>query len=165
MQHSGYGPPRGGGSRPGGGGGGGGAGVSAPRAKVVIHFDPGKDEAELYDTLAEKQALELEIRSNQLRKFFGEVKELYRRFEAATASCSPKEREDFYTAQIAPLFRMMRSKVAYARRTGGQSPLPAGFADFLDAAIGKVHNDGDFVRFVRHFEAVVGFMYGNGKVK
>lgn len=127
-------------------------------------FDPKRPESELFDTLAEQQADQLErINSSQLRRFFGEIKDLYRRFNALTAGKNDHEKQDIYRRLIEPLFKMVRSKVSYATRAG-QSKVPRSFAEFLEAGIAKVQNHEDYRRFVLHLEAVVGFMYGKGKV-
>lgn len=146
----------GGGARP--------AGGASSRAEVL--FDPAQPPAALYDELAEKQADAFSgVNSNQLRKFFGDVKDLYRRYTAMVSDKSEAQRDEIYQNHISPLFRMMRSKVAYATRPGGQSQLPGDFADFVSGGVAKVHSAQDFEKFVRHFEAVVGFMYGKEKVK
>jgi CRISPR type III-A-associated protein Csm2 len=137
------------------------------RTNVQVLFDPGKPDAELFDALAEKQAEQLQINSNQLRRFFGELKELYRQFNALVANEAgdEKKQEAVYRLKIEPRFKMIRSKVAYATRAGGQSKLPAEFAQFFQEGIQKVTDHRQFVRFVMHVEAVVGFMYGKGKVR
>jgi CRISPR type III-A-associated protein Csm2 len=136
------------------------------RTNVQVLFDPGKPDAELFDALAEKQADQLQINSNQLRRFFGELKELYRQFNALVASDADEEKkQEVYRLKIEPRFKMIRSKVFYATRAGGQSKLPAEFAQFLQEGIQKVADHRQFVRFVMHVEAVVGFMYGKGKVR
>jgi len=128
-------------------------------------FDPKRPESELFDTLAEQQADQLErINSSQLRRFFGEIKDLYRRFNALTAGKNDQEKKDIYRTHIEPLFKMVRSKVSYATRAG-QSKVPRSFAEFLETGIAKVQNPEDYRRFVLHLEAVVGFMYGKGKVE
>jgi len=134
-------------------------------SSVEVLFDPHKSDAELFDTLAEKQADQLEVNPNQLRRFFGEIKELYRRFNALVSGQPPEHAGDIYKKEIEPRFKMVRSKVAYATRPGGQSCLNRQFARFLLEGIQRVHNHRDFVRFVMHLEAVVGFMYGKGHVK
>ena len=152
-------------SRYGGGHGGGGA---PPRPAVTSGpplFDPAKSEVQLLDDLAEKQADSLEeINSSQLRRFFGEVKEHSRRLEALAAGGSDEDAQKIYARDIEPLFKMMRSKVAYASRMRGSASVPASFQAFLDHGIRKVGNVSQFRLFVRHFEAVVGFLYGKGKV-
>lgn len=129
-------------------------------------FDPEASTTELVDRLAEQQAERLAINSAQLRRFFGEIKDLYRRYNALAASAADApEQERIYHEQIEPMFKMIRSKVSYATRVGGQRKLPDEFAGFLSDAIAKVETADHFQRFVLHLEAVVGFMYGEGKVK
>lgn len=140
----------------------------APQAGGVPPlFDPSKPPAELFDSLAEKQAEQFQasVKSSQLRRFFGEVKDLYRQLEALTAGVGDQtEHARIYREQIEPRFKMVRSKVSYAGRPGGQAKIPAEFASFLTGCIQKVGNHEQFRLFVLHFEAVVGFMYGKGKV-
>ena len=120
------------------------------------YFDPGRPKAELVDELAEKQADELpQINSSQLRKFFGEVKDLYRRLQA---------RQDYHS-QIEPQFKMLRSKAYYASRPGGQQQISPQFRNFIENAVKRVGDEKDFRLFVAHFEAVVGFLYGKRKVR
>ncbi len=145
-----------------------GGGVATNKeSKGVSLFDPSKKEKELLDTLAEEQAKRIdELNSTQLRRFFGDVKEQYRRFEAAAAQRqSEEEIADLYRTKHEPLFKMLRSKVAYASRSDGQAKIPQSFATFLSEGVRKVNNDREYRLFVKHFEAVVGFLYGMGKVK
>lgn len=139
---------------------------TAGRSNAPPRFDPRKSDIELFDTLAEVQADDLEeINSSQLRRFFGEVKEISRQFEARVAGQLTTEAEAIYQSDFAPRFKMLRSKVAYATRAGGQSKVTESFKAFLDSGVKQVASVADFRRFVRHFEAVVGFLYGKGKVK
>jgi len=132
---------------------------------IRVLFDPTKNEAELYDSLAEEQCRRLtKINSSQLRRFFGEIKELYRQFNSLTVDKSEEETEKVYHEKIEPLFKMVRSKVSYATRAGGQAKLPRDFAQLLSEGISKVKTHQHFKRFVLHLEAVVGFMYGSKKV-
>jgi CRISPR type III-A-associated protein Csm2 len=120
---------------------------------------------DLLDSLAEKQADAFDtVNSSQLRRFFSEVKDLYRQFEALTAGRPESEHAEVYRSSVEPRFKMVRSKVAYATRAGGQSKLSEGFAHFLSEGVRKVGTHEHFRLFVQHFEAVVGFMYGKGKV-
>ncbi len=129
-------------------------------------FDVSKPDAELYDRIAEAQADifagldQKRIPASQLRRFFGEVKELFRRFNSQTAANPDKTEEDVYRQFIEPQFRMIRSKVAYTMGRTSSSSVPREFADFLSEGIRKVDSAKKFRRFVLHFEAVVGFMYG-----
>lgn len=120
-------------------------------------FDPGKPMSQLVDELAEKQADELQdVTSSQLRKFFGEVKDLYRRLESRQS----------YAEVIEPQFKMLRSKAYYAVRSGGgQQRISRQFCGFISNGTQCVQNEEQFRLFVAHFEAVVGFLYGKGLVK
>lgn len=138
---------------------------SRATATATSTFDPAKPKAELLDTLAEAQAMMLQINSSQLRRFFGEVKDLYRQYESQRASTPADKWEEIYASDIEPRFKMVRSKVAYATGRQGGSKLPGEFASFLDEGIKRVSGGEQFRLFVQHFEAVVGFMYGLGKVK
>lgn len=131
-----------------------------------VLFDPQKSDTELFDTLAEQQADMLsEINSSQLRRFFGELKDLFRQWRSSSATLkNDQEREDHYKRQYEPRFKMIRSKVSYATRAGGQSKLDEKFAKLFMVGISRVNSWKDFERFVTHVEAVVGFMYGKGKV-
>lgn len=133
----------------------------------TVYFDPSCSDTELFDSLAERQCdafTNSRINSSQLRRFFGEIKDLYRRFDALTAAKPAEEQERVYRKTIEPLFKMVRSKVSYATRAGGQSKLDGNFAQMLSVGIAKVDGPEQFRRYVLHLEAVVGFMYGKGKV-
>ncbi|MCA9013004.1 MAG: type III-A CRISPR-associated protein Csm2 [Planctomycetaceae bacterium] len=150
------GPPHGG-SRPGG------PPTPRPANPANSLFDVTKPDAELYDDLAEKQAdvfVSDKIASSQLRRFFSEIKDLYRRFNSLTKANSTGDDEAIYKSHIEPQFRMMRSKIAYTVGRASNVKVPYAFADFLSLGISKVRSAKDFRRFVLHFEAVVGFMYG-----
>ncbi len=139
--------------------------ANPPTNASAVLFDPARTEKELYDELAERQAERLEINSSQLRRFFGEVKDLFRQFTALIAGETDDQRKDaVYRQKIEPRFKMVRSKVAYAMRKGGRAPLRREFAEFLQQGISRVTDHQQFTRFVLHFEAVVGFMYGKEKV-
>ncbi|MFH1749158.1 MAG: type III-A CRISPR-associated protein Csm2 [Planctomycetota bacterium] len=124
-------------------------------------FNPQKPLAELLDGLAEQQAEMMPeargryaLKSSQLRRFFGDVKDLYRRLERGAD----------YETKILPMFKTLRSKASYAWRGGRDSKIPKEFHDFIDNGVRKVQTAEHFRAFVQHFEAVVGFLYGHGKV-
>lgn len=118
-------------------------------------FDPSKSRTELVDTVAEQQANTLgQVNSSQLRRFFGEVKDLLKRLDAGRD----------YHKEIEPMFKMLRSKASYAWRNNQGGKIPREFHDFIDNGVKKVKDEEQFRLFVQHFEAVVGFLYGKGKV-
>ncbi|TWT40214.1 type III-A CRISPR-associated protein Csm2 [Botrimarina hoheduenensis] len=140
---------------------------TSPPPKVTALFDPSKPDRELYDSLAEQQADSIsgEVNSSQLRRYFGELKGLYNQYRAITAGADDPTRQQRYADRIEPRFKMLRSKIAYGRRQSGrQAEALKMFCGFLDDGIQKVNDATQFERFVLHVEAVVGFMYGNGKV-
>ncbi len=140
----------------------------APQSRMQVLFDPDKPEVELLDKLAEKQADLMPdgrkaVNANQLRKYFGEIKDLYLQYQAQSAQ---KKAAEVYMKSIEPRFKMVRSKVAYGSRQGGSGKLSEDFARMISEGIAKVRpgNHTDFEKFVMHLEAVVGFMYGKGKI-
>lgn len=162
--------PRAGAGSPAGTGPGGRSNAGNPAARGPqsgTYFDPAAPPTALFDTLAERQATGLTpIKSTQLRRFFSEIKEMYQRFQARTAGeVASERREEIYQRDFAPLFKMVRSKVSYATRPGGQSSVPRDFAAFLTSGIDQVNTADEFRLFALHFEAVVGFMYGLEKVE
>lgn len=87
----------------------------------------------------------------QLRRFFNEVRALEARVKAE------KHKEGF--EKIKPLIKMLKSKVAYS--AGGRR-VPREFKDFIFRCVDEIKDRDDFMGFVRHFESVVGFFYGEG---
>lgn len=149
----------GGGRREGGRGRGGrDRGDRGPRESVVF-FDPGRSEAELVDELAQRQARGIRrISAPELAKFYGEIKDLQRVLQHATGADTWR--------QVEPRLRLLRSKAFYANRRIGQGHgVPREFRDFIDRGVQTVRNQDDFIKFARHFEAVVGFLYGMGSVQ
>jgi len=137
------------------------------QSNVQVMFDPAKTDTELYDKLAEDQeaALSSKVNSSQLRRYFGELKGLYNQFRVLKGGqLDSEELQRVYGEKIEPRFKMLRSKLAYGRRPGARGALQQDFAHVLEEGIGKVQDAQQFERFVLHIEAVVGFMYGNGKV-
>jgi len=136
-----------------------GTGGGRPQARAVpvkFYLDPPVKEQlnpDLLNKDAEEQAeaLHKKINSAQLRRFFGEVKNLLLRLEQGRP-----------WTQIEPLFRMLRSKAAYAE---GSQKIPAEFSAFIADNVKQVKDEKDFRAFALYFEAVLGFAYGKGLVK
>ena len=97
------------------------------------------------------------LTSAQLRRFYGDVKNLERRFEFRKQRVG--EEEAF--AAVLPLIKMMKSKVAYAENPKKRK-VPEVFAKWLKDQIDIIETPKDFEAFLLHFEAVVGFCYGQG---
>jgi len=145
----------------------GGSGGQQRAQEFQVLFDPAATDTRLFDELAERQVKLLPSRENssQVRRFFGEVKELYRQFTTQAEHLEGTDKQHLYEQQIEPRFKMIRSKVRYAcPQGGGQRKISREFADLLSEGIRQVNDHQTFERFVNHLEAVVGFMYGLGKV-
>lgn len=92
------------------------------------------------------------LTSAQLRKFHIEAKSLEERV---------KSKGDF--AEIRPLVKMLKSKVAYAcPTTGSDRKVPDEFRKYIEEMVDNVSDEKDFKAFALCFEAVVGFFYGQG---
>jgi CRISPR-associated protein Csm2 len=98
------------------------------------------------------------ISSAQLRRFFGEIKNLERK-----AVDTNNQITDESFAPVLPLVKMVKSKVAYAANPSNTNPkVPQVFKDWIDSHIDAVNSAEEFEAFLMHFEAVVGFCYGKG---
>ncbi|MBC8309302.1 MAG: type III-A CRISPR-associated protein Csm2 [Planctomycetes bacterium] len=139
-----------------------------PKRTIEVFFDPSKNASSLLDELAEQQADKMpdrpKITKSQLRRVFGELKDIYNRFASVTSSFNEAKAEEIYQERFAAPFKMLRSKVAYATRSGGQSKMPNEYGKLFQDGIKKVTNAKEFKLYVLHIEAVVGFLYGKDKI-
>jgi CRISPR-associated protein Csm2 len=92
------------------------------------------------------------LTSAQLRKFFGEFKQLEKKVDS----------EGFN--KVKPLIKMAKSKAAYASNPLNPK-IPPAFKNFLINNVDSIKEEKDFRAFMLHFEAVVGFFYGIEGVK
>ena len=92
----------------------------------------------------------------QIRKFYNDVKALESKIEA-------KKDEPTGFKEVLPLIKMLKSKVAYAVRLGGQQRVPFEFKRFIDEMIESINDEKDFEAFCKVFEATLGFFYGKSK--
>lgn len=93
--------------------------------------------------LIERQSLS----SAQLRRFFGEFRQLEKRVNAVGFD------------KVRPLIKMVKSKASYAANPSNPK-IPEAFNKFLIENIDHIKEKKDFEAFMLHFEAVVGFFYG-----
>lgn len=131
-------------------------------AKVIYIYYKNKENKILDPELLDKKAIEEakqfpdgreRLSKSQIRRFFGAIKNLHFQLENGRS-----------WDQILPLFKMFRSKVSYAKRSGSKK-IPEAFARFLENNIESVGNDEDnFRAFVLYFEAVLGYAYGMNKI-
>ena len=92
------------------------------------------------------------IKSSQLRKFYADVKSLERTWEYQ--GCS-----DAAFLGILPQIKILKAKAAYAQ---GRGVVPPAFTQWMNSHVDAVSTAADFKAFLLHFEAVVGFCYGEG---
>lgn len=119
------------------------------------------------DTVRRFLAVKGELRTSQLRRFYGDVRSLKlawesRRADAGRAAEERKDaagRDEEAFASILPQIKMLKAKVAYAR---ARKVVPESFRAWLSACADAVNDARDFQAFLLHFEAVVGFAYGEG---
>ena len=87
------------------------------------------------------------LSSAQLRRFFGEFRQLEKKVKAMGFE------------RVKPLIKMVKSKASYAANPANPK-IPAAFKNFLVKNINEIQTEKDFEAFMLHFEAVVGFFYG-----
>ena len=87
------------------------------------------------------------ISSSQLRNFFNDVRSLEARVKV----------EDFQ--KVLPHIKMLKAKVAYAQ---GRNLVPFSFKKLISQCVDLIEDERDFGGFVKFFEAIVGFFYGEG---
>ena len=92
------------------------------------------------------------IKSSQLRKFYADVKGLERSWEY-------QKRSEAAFLGILPQIKILKAKAAYAQ---GRGVVPPAFTQWVNTHVDAVSTSADFKAFLLHFEAVVGFCYGEG---
>jgi CRISPR-associated protein Csm2 len=89
------------------------------------------------------------LSSAQLRRFFGEFRQLEKKVNVIGFE------------KVKPLIKMVKSKASYAANPDNRK-IPESFKNFLIKNINEINTQQDFEAFMLHFEAVVGFFYGEG---
>lgn len=134
----------------------------------VVYYRDNAINPELVTTLAEKFAKEFvlvpddsrdknrggekKINTAQLRRFYGNVKNLEMRWQN-----SPDRQQGF--RDILPLIKLLKAKAAYAHK---RELVPFSFRNWIWENVDMINTERDFKAFLLYFEAVVGFCYGNG---
>jgi len=90
------------------------------------------------------------LSSAQLRRFYGDFKQI------------EKKVNTHGFAKVKPLIKMVKSKAAYASNPKRQGRITDTFKKFLQDNVDAINDEKDFMAFMLHFEAVVGFYYGLG---
>jgi CRISPR-associated protein Csm2 len=98
------------------------------------------------------------LSATQLRRFHNDVKELEARINAKVDAFGDKGFDS-----MLPLVKMIKSKVAYAHRSGStEKKIPKEFQIYMDTMINSINDYKDFKAFSLCFEAVVGYFFGKG---
>jgi CRISPR-associated protein Csm2 len=101
------------------------------------------------------------VKSTQMRRFYGDVKELESRVERDAADIF-ESAETQKLAKYLALIRMLKSKAAYA---AGRETVSRAFESFIVKSVDQIKTPKDFRAFVLFFEAIVGYYYGAGGEK
>lgn len=122
---------------------------SDPKCEII--------KTELLDTKAEELAKSFvdrppKLSSAQMRRFFGEFRQLEKKANAIGFD------------PVKPLIKMIKSKASYAS-TRPNNRIPDTFKKFLNDNVNAINSKEDFKAFMLHFEAVVGFFYGQPGVR
>lgn len=92
------------------------------------------------------------INSAQLRRFYGDVKNLEMRWQNSTDKAQAFR-------DILPMIKLLKAKAAYAHK---RALVPDSFKNWIWENVDMISKEKDFQAFMLYFEAVVGFCYGNG---
>lgn len=105
------------------------------------------------------QFVDEKITSAQFRKFYNEFKGLERKYQ--TKMLADDNKENAFIS-ILPQVKIMKAKVSYAR---SRKTVPLVFENWLKDAVDSINSAKQFEDFLLHFEAVLGYAYGTGKLK
>lgn len=150
------------------GGQGGGASASLGDLDGGFFDAEGNLRADLLDGIARgfgKQFARQDRVSNaQLRRFYGDVKELQKEIGADAEAArelqaGPRQEAGPAFRRYEARIRMLKSKVAYA---AGRRTIPAEFEQFVSKCIDQVDSLPAFEAYITFFESVVGYFYGFG---
>jgi len=97
------------------------------------------------------------VSSSQMRRFFGDVRELEEALEQKEVTFDSANEEELL-GHLA-MIKLLKSKLAYAK---GRGNISAAFAKTLTEAIDQIKTPRDFRAFVLFFESIMGFYYGEG---
>lgn len=114
-------------------------------------IDPSLVDKQAHD-VAKEFVFTSSLKISQLRKFYGDVKSLEQSWNYQQKS---------YAAflGILPQIKMLKAKAAYAQH---RKLVRDSFVRWINENVDKINKPDDFKAFLLHFEAVVGFCYGEG---
>ncbi len=121
--------------------------------KRVVRADLMTEHAQAYGEHFASRDRRVQVSSNQLRAFYGDVKAL----EKKIAQGGEGAFERFYY-----LVKMLKSKASYVqgKRSGGR--VSEAFRDYIHKCVDAIETEEDFKAFLKFFESTVGFYYGAG---
>ena len=128
------------------------------------YYENGALRPDLLDTHAESLGKSFaqkgnKVNSTQMRRFYGDVKELETRIEREAGADIFESADASKLARYLALIRMLKSKAAYA---AGRKTVSRAFESFIVKCVDQIKTPKDFRAFVLFFEAVVGYYYGAG---
>ena len=115
-------------------------------------IDPSLVDSQALD-VAEELSITASLKKSQLRKFYGDVKNLEQNW-------NNQQKSDAAFMGILPQIKMLKAKVAYAK---SRDLVQDSFVHWINDNVDKINKPDDFKAFLLHFEAVVGFCYGKLK--
>jgi len=140
---------------------------SLPRIKSFYTSDGKNIRPELLDTEArdlgnafanKNKRYDYYISSNQLRRYYNDVKELQAKIEKHLKDNKDSQNSELLK-EFLPLIKMLKAKVAYGRRPGAKDRVSRTFQETMDACIDLIKSPRDFQTFVLFFESIVGYYY------
>ena len=93
-----------------------------------------------------------DLTGSQLRKFYADIKNLERIWK--NQQC-----DETVFRSLLPQVKILKAKTIYAQK---RKAVPHRFTVWLNKHVDAVSTPKDFEAFLLHFEAVVGFCYGEG---
>ncbi|MDX1957333.1 MAG: type III-A CRISPR-associated protein Csm2 [Leptospiraceae bacterium] len=113
-----------------------------------------KESEKFAEELLEDKIKGKSMTSTQLRRYYGEVKNLERQLISLKINKEKKEEAWF---SIEPMVKLLKAKASYDTREGKSSRLPDSFKNFIHSAVNSIETEDDFKAFLKFFEACVGY--------
>jgi CRISPR-associated protein Csm2 len=130
---------------------------TTPGGQPVVRDDLMTTHAQAYGELFASRDRRVQVSSNQLRAFYGDVKALERKLDRKIEQGGEEAFEEIYY-----LVKMLKSKASYVqgKRAGGR--VSEAFRDYIHKCVDAIETKEDFRAFLKFFESTVGFYYGAG---
>jgi CRISPR type III-A-associated protein Csm2 len=99
------------------------------------------------------------VSSTQLRRFYNDVKQLQHKIEKDLGEDKIDSQDPKDLSKHLALVKMLKAKVAYARRSGTRENVSQRFVETIDRCVDSIQSPRDFRAFARFFEAIVAYYY------